>query len=215
MNRVSRKWVALAMCSAALGAGAVFVFAANDKPAPIAEEKTAKEDWLPKPRPEKGGRAWGPIAAPPSAFPDLALPEKAEKRDEEFDKRCPRLSGKLELKIEATDDTLRKLLKARLHMGVWEMVMTRKVIRDGNWNAQFSGQVSDCLLDIQDAVSELYAKEPKELVAWLEELVIQAKEMERFYRTRVIGGTDPPQRHTAAARDRLKIEEALVKAKKK
>jgi hypothetical protein len=224
MNIPLRKWAALLVCPAAIGAGAVFALAARSEFSPLADEKAAKEDWLPKPRTEKVGEVkvqeW--VAAPSSAFPELAIPEgdpndpKAnEKRAEQFDKLCPRLSGKLELKIEADDDTLRKLLKARLHQGVWEMVEMRKIILKGNWTSQFREQVSDCIRDMQDAASELYAKDPKALVPWLEELLIQAKEMERLHFIRVGRGTDPPQRYNATVRDRLKIEEALLKAKKK
>jgi hypothetical protein len=216
MNIPLRKWVALAVCSSVLGAGLVLVVTANDKP--------AKEDWLPKPRDTQVGdvKIRGLVDAPPSMFPDLAIPEgdpkdpKAdEKREEQFQKLCPRLCGKVELKIEPTDDMLRKLLKARLHQGVWEMIAVRKIISEGSWNSQFTDQVSDCLGDMRETAVELFAGQPKELTAWLEELVVQTKERERFTLLRVQKGVDPPQRYTADVRDRLKAEEALVKAKKK
>jgi hypothetical protein len=225
MNIPSRKWVVLAVCSGALGAGGVFALSASGKLAPPAEEKPATEDWLPKRVELKPGdssttQVW--LGLVPSAFPELVIPEgdpkdpKAdEKREEQFKKLCPRLSGKAELRIEPTDDMLRKLLKARLHQGVWELVLVREVIRTGSWNPQFRGQVSECIADVRDTAVELFGGQPKELIPWLEEVVIQAKEWERMHLRRVQKGIDSAQAYAPVVRHRLKAEETLLQAKKK
>ncbi|MBN9119354.1 MAG: hypothetical protein J0I06_09360 [Planctomycetes bacterium] len=69
------------------------------------------------------------------------------------------------------------------------------------------------MLDIQSAATELWAKQPKELVPWLGELLIAAKEHERFTHVRVLNGSAAPSELTAASRLRLKIEAELWKAK--
>ncbi len=232
------KWAVVVLaCAGLAGAGAVFGFGGGgqptpprdapappvaDTPAPPAKDKPADEDWIPKP-----GSDDGPIKirngtkAPPSAFPDLQLPEldpkdpkPREKYEEDFAKLCPRLTGKTDVTIEPTDDTLRKLLKARLHQGVQEVRQFREIIRIGSWSGQQYSQLTECLTDMQAAATELWGNRPKELVPWLEELVMVAKEQERFHYLRVINGSDPPQVLNAARRHRLRVEAELWKAKK-
>ena len=62
---------------------------------------------------------------------------------------------------------------------------------------------------------ELWSGQPKELIPWLEELVVVAKEYERFISLRAVGisGLNPPQRFIATYRHRLHAEATLWKAK--
>jgi hypothetical protein len=70
-----------------------------------------------------------------------------------------------------------------------------------------------CHEDMRAAATELWANDPKNLVPWLEEFVILARESEQFTQARVNAGTDPPQMLHTARRHRLKVEAALWKAK--
>jgi hypothetical protein len=207
------KAIALAMCSGLLGSCVTLAvcFAANDKPAPVVDEKTAKEDWLP---PSDNDRK-----KPATAFPELVVkdpqpvdPTFPKKRDEAFAKLCPRFVGKVPIKIEETDDTYRKLLKARLHQGLVEMIRTIDVIHHGSWNDVFFSATIECLVDMEKTCLELWSGQPKELIPWLEELVVVAKEIERMYSFRITSGT-PPARLAAASRHRLRAEATLWKAK--
>ena len=152
-----------------------------------------------------------------TAFPELALPkvddtdpERAKKYAAAFEKLCPRVLGVNVLKIDATDDALQKVLKARLNCGVMQLAKYMELIRKGTWTPE----LFECLTDMQATASDLWAGRPKELLPWLEELVIVAKEVERYHYIRVLNGTDPIQRFHGAARHRLGIEAALLKAKK-
>ena len=117
------------------------------------------------------------------------------------------------MKIEETDSTIQKLLKHRLDYGVKQLVRHREVIRKGSWNSISYAEFFECLTDMQAAASELWGGQPKELIPWLEELVVVAKEMERFTFIRVLTGTEPPQRLDGTIRHRLRAETALLKAK--
>ena len=70
----------------------------------------------------------------------------------------------------------------------------------------------ECLLDMQSAAIELWAGQ-KELVPWLEELLIASKEHAGYVRLGVFTGSRPPDELYAARRLRLKIEAELWKAK--
>ncbi len=233
----SWKWVAAAVvCAGALGAGGVLALtpdgppvplpvpapapvplAAND-PGPQPKGKPADDDWVAK-RGTDGVIKHG-AKAPPSAFPELVLPEPepddkdGKKRLEQFEKVCPRLTGKTALVIEPADDTLRKVLKARLHQGTLEfqLILERSRIA----RAELC-QLTTCelLSDIRDTATELWGGRPKELLPWLEELVVVTKEIERVSRVRVLNGTAPPHDLNAATRHRLAMEAALLKAKGK
>ena len=151
-------------------------------------------------------------------MPELDPKEPREgfqkRREEQFAKLCPRFAGKTIIKIEPTDDTLRKLLKARLNQGLAQMIRTLEVIRIGSWSSQFFAETIDCLVDMEATCLELWGGQPKELIPWLEELVVVAKEFERFQMNYVLSGTTPPQRGPAATRHRLRAEATLWKAKK-
>jgi len=82
-----------------------------------------------------------------------------------------------------------------------------------NWDVAFLEVVHACLADMQVTVVELWADQPKELIPWLEEFVVMAKDYERFFRIRVEAGAEPPQRLNAASRRRLAVEAVLAKAK--
>jgi hypothetical protein len=220
MNIPSWRLVVLAVCSAAFGA--VFALAADDKPAPPAKDKPAKEDWLPKPGDNPSLRDttnWEKLK-PPTAFPELAViqpdwndPKVFEKRDESFAKLCPHFVGKSVITIEATDDLHRKLLKAGLHQELDYMIRLRDIIRTGSWTSQFFVGYLRGLANMEATCLELWNGQPKELVPWLEELVVVAKEFERFQAMRVTSGTMPPQYFTATYRHRLRAEATLWKAK--
>jgi hypothetical protein len=239
MNTATWKWVSVAMIVGTLGVGGVFAYGLGDTPAPPTSEPApvprqpgtpAPEPEKPKPQPAKEKPAdenWlleinykGPIRSFPSAFPDLKVPEPpknadGKQREELFAKTCPRMGLKIAITIEATDDPLQKLLKARLQAGVHEMYRYREMIRIGAWIDVYHGRVIECLADMQVVVLELWRGQPKELIPWLEELVVTAKEFERFVRIRVELGTTGPQNLDAAIRLRLAAEAALWKAKRR
>lgn len=209
-------WVSVAVvCAAVAGAGGQ-----NPTPAPPPREKPADEAWLPKPGSDPGVKGAIKIkdlaSDPPTMFPDIGIPKaeawSQEKYEAAFEQLCPRLRGKIVLTIEANDDPYRKLLKARLHQAVFEFQQRR-------YYGPIAGAPQDykatreCLLDMQSAVTELWAGQPKELIPWLEELLVASKEDESFTRVRAFTGTIPPPDLYAARRLRLKMEAELRKAK--
>ncbi len=196
-------------------------------PAPASEpakDKAVDDEWLPRLDGKKGAPRDpnnDPLLQGPTAFPELVPPirgvgdPKGEKLEAEFEKLCPRMAGKTELVIDPTDDTLRKILKARLHLGVIEMLRFRDRIRTGAYTPDSFSLIIECLTDMQAVAMELWGGQPKELIPWLEELVIVAKQMERFVRLRVEIGADPPQILDAVRRHRFRAETALLKAKRR
>src|SRR5262249_28478588 len=116
--------------------------------------------------------------------------------------------------IEPTDDTYRRLLKARLQQGRIEMNKYWEVISLGRWDPTYFSIVIACLNDMRNAALELWGNEPKVLTPWLEEFVIQGKMVEEFIYVRVQVGSDPSQNLYTATRHRLDAEAALWKAKK-
>jgi hypothetical protein len=71
----------------------------------------------------------------------------------------------------------------------------------------------ECLTDVRTTATALWGDQPKELVLWLEEVVLATKEMEQYVLLRVVNGTDPPQALNYARRHRLKAEAELWKVK--
>ena len=65
---------------------------------------------------------------------------------------------------------------------------------------------------MQVAATELWVRQPKELIPWLEELLIASKDLEQFMRLRVLNGTFSSEELHSATRLRLKIEAELWKA---
>jgi hypothetical protein len=241
MNAPVLKWVAVVVFAAGLGAGAVFAFgpdagavppdttpvsaaAGADNPAPTKDRP--KGEWIPKIRLIDGvledmpkSVAW--VDAPPSAFPELKLPEReaddpfGTKYDAAVTKLCPRVLGKTPLTIEPTDDTPQKLLKARLQRGIIQWVRHREILRCEllNWGA--APEIVEDLADMEAICLELWGGQPKELVPWLEELVIEAKEFESFQLARALSNNAPPYRLDLAVRNRLRAETTLWKVKNK
>ncbi|MBP3957692.1 hypothetical protein J8F10_20775 [Gemmata sp. G18] len=154
---------------------------------------------------------------PPSLFPDIVLPppDKNDRdrkiRRAQFAKLCPRLTGNTGLKIEDGDSTLQKLLKARLHQGALEIHQ----LWDGAWEQGFQmvNTRSDCLNDMLAVLVELWGKGPKQLIPWLEELLVEAKEFERRMQLRADIGAVWQHELNQATRHRLKVEGELWKAK--
>lgn len=235
------KWVASAtVIAGTLGVGGVFAYGLGEgSPAPPTAETApqprlpgtpAPEPVKPMPQPAKEKPAdekWlleaeykGLMPSIASAFPDLKVPEAPEnagwkQREELFNKACPRMLGKTAITIEATDDPLRKLLKARLHAGVRYNCRLWERVRIGNYTTDEFGLWIECLNDMRAIAIELWDGQPKELIPWLEEMVMTAKEFERFIKIRVDVGSDAPQRYDGVIRHRLAAEAALWKAKKK
>src|SRR5207245_629250 len=123
---------------------------------PVLPEKPIEGNWL-------GGSV--------TAFPNV-------KGDYPLDlvKGCPKLFGKDAIAIEATDDTYRRLLKARLHQGaqfVWKLNVTLQTQPD--WVIMFPLYIGG-QDDMRAVIVELWANDPKNLIPRLEELVIVAKD---------------------------------------
>ena len=215
-------WIAVT-CAGSLGAGGVLAF--GDRPpsipatvpvaadGPVPNDNPNTQDWLPK------KAIYGKLG--PTAYTELRLPDRDPKdhdgkiRRAQFTTICPRLWGKIKLTIDPKDDSLRKLLKAQLHQGTHEFQRLTEIQYSGNWKPDLRPQYSSLLADMQVAITELWANEPKELIPWLEELVVVTKEFERFVLIRVEAGTDPPHAVHTTVRHRLALEVALWKAKHK
>lgn len=166
--------------------------------APVPPEKPIEGNWL-------GEKNGGPL---PTAFPEIKHPDPRE----DITKACPRLLGENALKIEATDDTYRRLLKARLRAGAQEFIIFWTRIQIGSYQSlEFPAYVG-LLNDMRTVAQELWANDRKALIPALEELVALAKGAERFANARVAAGVDPPYQLHAARRHRLAAEAALWKA---
>lgn len=205
--------------------GAACALSSGGREPPVAPPPRAKPtdaDWLPKRGSDPGSGNGGVrfadgIANAPTVFPEIGLPEDAKVGSEQywaaFEKMCPRLFGHLTLKIEATDDTLRKLLKARLHQAAFQFELFYRIRGISSGPGPNYDRHRMCLLDIQATAAELWAGQPKELVPWLEELLVASKEHERRMREHVLVGTVSGGEMVAARCVRLKIEAELWKAK--
>ncbi|MDY3562889.1 sigma-70 family RNA polymerase sigma factor [Gemmata sp. JC673] len=209
-------WTTVAVvCAGLVGTGAAIALTqpgAKPVPSPTAAP--------PAPAKDKPPEAKWIGDAPPSAFPDLVVPERPlddpnfhEKYNAAFEKRCPRLTGRIVVKAEATDGTLQKLLKARLHQGVREYQLWQDAVRQGGPNPSDTTRDCELLVDIHAVVMELWAGQPKEFVPWLEELLIASKDFERNARLRVEAGALRPRELTMVLRYRLRLEAELWKAK--
>ncbi|VTR92659.1 unnamed protein product [Gemmata massiliana] len=170
------------------------------------------------PRAKPAGSEWlADKKRPPSLFPDIVLPPP-EKNDPDwkirraqFAKRCPRLNGNTGLKIEDGDSTAQKLLKARLHQGALETHQLWGQFWEGEFRTLDTRP--DCLNDMLTVLDELWGKEPKRLIPWLKELLVEAKEFERYAELRAEARAIRPSELNQATRHRLKIEGELWKAK--
>jgi RNA polymerase sigma factor (sigma-70 family) len=177
--------------------------------APQVPENVAQKD---EPKPED----WTPRSAVrvPSAFPELKLPTRT---DPDYTKKralmCPLILGDNPPLVVVADDTLRRLLKARLHQGRIYIRKTHELIEIGNWDRTYFSEQMLCLNDMRAVAIELWGSEPRLLIPWLEELVLLGKEVEFFIRIRTEAGNEPPQNINAAQRHRLEAEAALWKVR--
>jgi hypothetical protein len=185
----------------------------------VAADEPKLEEWTPKggftQGKGKGARILLP-ASPPTAFPELKAPEwmnPPPDMKKALETACPLLLGDEPPAVLPTDDTYRKLQKARLHQGRLYLTKVLEVIAIGNWNPAYTSELFLCLSDMQDAVLELWGNDPKILIPWMEELVVMNKYFEWFFGVRVSTGNEPPQSIYAAQRRRLEAEAALWKAK--
>lgn len=213
------KRVVFAVVCAAAGAGGALALSHRADERPSAKEKDKDEAWFPKAF-ERSEDGKSRPTLPPTAFPDLNVPE-AQRLDEKslaerieaIEKRRPRLNGKAPLKIEPADDTLRKLLKARLHQAVLEYRENQKIHEIGGPDPSRLALEVLWLNDLTTTVSELHSGQPRELVAWLEEILLVAKEKELYADLRVAAGAIRLIDLYSVSRARLKIEAELLKAK--
>jgi hypothetical protein len=193
-----------------LGAGALA--SGRDDPA---KDKAATDPWLPIQRimDRKNPPKRVPTLFPESTLPDPDPndPKSRENWSVQLGHLCPRLSGKVVLKIDPNDTDLQKLLKARLHQGTLEYQRRRAPIT--HWTLWEMNGFIECLLDMRAAATELWSERPNELALWLEEFLVVAKEFERAACARVENGSIPPQDFNARTRHRLELETALWKAK--
>lgn len=209
----------LAACVVLLTAAACG--AAETAPPP----RAVSELWLPTAPPHAFNDRGEVTVATPSAFPNLIFVrpprpldnspdawqayEKALREAEE--RAWPRLHGALALEIDPADSPPHKLLKWRLTQGAWERYW-HSLPQFHSGPARPFAQPFESLADLRATVVELWAGRPDELVPWLEELVTEAKEDERFVRLRVEAGALVPLHLHYVTRHRLRVEADLWKA---
>jgi hypothetical protein len=209
MRTTKLKLAAVVLASAGLlgvaGVGTVLAWPRTVPPpeaaAPAPPEQPIEGDWVPK----------EPLAPIPTAFPNIKVPVPLGM---DLAKLCPHLHGEGVLSIEPTDDTYRRLLKARLHQSVlfvWRFRSRMLQIGHGYQSTDFLNYIR-VQNDIRALALELWAADRKNLIPRLEELLLLAKEAERFTDARVAGGNDPPQQLNQAVAYRLEVEAVLWKA---
>jgi RNA polymerase sigma factor (sigma-70 family) len=161
------------------------------------------------------------LTEPPSAFPEVGPSEAAIKSGEfgklwkeNAERYCPRVLATNPITISPDDDQLRKHLKARLYQGCAQV---RRMIAADLVGAErpTSADRIACLLDMEEVAKELWANDARELVLWLEDLVVLGKHYERYTRIRVEFGSESPSALHAATRYRLRAETELMRAKKR
>lgn len=186
--------------------GTLLATEAPEEPASSPKASHTAAEWFPK-------KPGVPLA---TAFPDIVAPKwelsSEKKYVNDFESRCPRLTGKIELILDKDDD-LSRLLKAQLNQSCLELTKWRDLTAVGKFSFDVLRHYLDCLKTMTDAVSELYANDSKTQAAWLEEILVAAKEIERLSIARVDAGQDPPIAITMAGRHRLRVETALWNAK--
>jgi hypothetical protein len=182
----------------------------------VQKDEPKPEDWTPNPSRVVDGKLVQGRSRVPTAFPDLKAPERLKPDPEylqKFAKICPRVLGDDPPAVTATDDTYRRLLKARLHQGRIYFKKSLEVIEIGVWNPADFTEFLLCLNDMRVVAAELWSNDPKTLIPWLEELVVMGKMVEQFIKIRADAGNERPQTIHAAQRHRLEAEAALWKAK--
>jgi gamma-glutamylcyclotransferase (GGCT)/AIG2-like uncharacterized protein YtfP len=122
---------------------------------------------------------------------------------------CPHLYGEKALTIEPTDNTYRRLLKARLRQDAEFVYRFEVRFAIGQYQSTEFFNYTRVLNDMRAVILELWANDSKNLIPRLEELVLLAKDAERWTRLRVNVGTDPPQQLSQAVAYRLEAEAVL------
>jgi hypothetical protein len=125
---------------------------------------------------------------------------------------CPLLFGDAGIKIEATDDTYRRLLKSSLRQGATAAYLMHVRIENGSYQPTELTGLFLRLDHMRETTEELWGSDRKELIPRLKEFVVLAKIYERFTKARVDAGTDPAQNLYEAHRHRLATEAVLWKA---
>ncbi|HEY2911170.1 MAG TPA: sigma-70 family RNA polymerase sigma factor [Gemmataceae bacterium] len=200
------------------GVGTVAAWAGTQPEAVAAREPTTAAAPVPKLPPENPleGDWLNRKATPPTAFPELKGIDWAEFKNRDLldvlAKVCPRLWAKDAIKIEATDDTYRRLLKASLYQATQEIWMAMLRIQNGSFQpVEYIGFLGS-LEKMEATTLEIWSKEPNELIPRLKEFVVLAKHFEHFSQARTDAGTDPTQNLHEAHRHRLATEAVLWKA---
>ncbi|MDY3560399.1 RNA polymerase sigma factor [Gemmata sp. JC673] len=219
---------AVVVCSGIAGAGSMLAVApsgtsqpqkAEAVPPPRAPGTPAPKSEITQPAsPKNIESGWRPALVPQTsmtAFPEVAALDWAKPSGikEAFKQQCPRLTGVIELKADPADDTLRKLLKARLQAGISEHIRIVAAWEVAGPYEQSLIEFHGWLADMQAIVTELWGRQPKEQELWLTELLIAAKASERHTELRVRAGAYRPQLLDVANRHRLKVETELWKVK--
>jgi hypothetical protein len=116
------------------------------------------------------------------------------------------------LEPKATDTPLRKLQKERCIERAFAIALTKEVIAVGNWDPSYLTGYLRLHTTFGDNLAEL-AEKPADKVKCYEMRVENLKEVEKFVKTRVQFGTDPPQLEQLAKATRIDAELALLKLK--
>ena len=125
---------------------------------------------------------------------------------------CPLLFGEAGIKIEATDDTYRRLLKSSLRHAAKATYFMHVRIETGSYQPTEITGLFLRLDRMRETTGLLWGNDIKELVPRLKEFVVLAKIYERFTKARVDAGTDPAQNLHESHRHRLATEAVLWKA---
>ena len=162
--------------------------------------------------PMRSSGAWGAIIEK-GAFPEIQPPTPKVAVESPEALLYPHIFGPKGIPDEPNDDTYRRLVKASLHQKTKYLLRMKTRINIGQLIPSDFPSILRTFDEMRDQVLDLWATNPKLLVPWLEELLKQAKEQERFTLARVQIGQDPVQWLDLAISHRLKAEAALWKAK--
>src|SRR6185312_11779037 len=193
------------------GVGTVAAWTGGEPVAKVAKEPAVSAP-IPKSSPEKPLEGdW--LKGTPTAFPNL-LPPKYDPGNgaNRMKEACPLLFGDSGIKIEATDDTYRRLLKSSLRQGATAAYLMHVRIENGSYQPTELTGLFLRLDHMRETTEELWGSDRKELIPRLKEFVVLAKIYERFTKARVDAGTDPAQNLYEAHRHRLATEAVLWKA---
>jgi len=214
MDITKRKWVAIvsAVLLGLAGAGTGLAWPRSGPPneqqpeRPTAAAPPAKAERPPR----KEENSFAKVFA--TAFPDIKVPDPTDPKA--LPTRCPHLFNLNDpVPVEAADDTYRRLLKAQLNAGAHQNTFAYARIEIGAFTVAEYDSFYICLDEVRTVATELWAGDAKNLIPWLEEVVVMGKVLERFAEARVRNGADAPHQLDIAIRYRAKFEAALWKAK--